>query len=178
MFVNLVAFNVSWISVVVDPVLSIFTRIRTIDLVFMLTAIAFNLLIAGIFIASKRELPSLRKVLGVVWMLLAIPFAIVFINYVVEGRELWILICFGLVFFFIFLELFLDFILKIEFREKPITHIPYIIMEYIALFSLVAIATSIDQAWGYIVGVAFWILMGSLIYLYWDSIKKLWKKGR
>jgi hypothetical protein len=108
MFVNLVAFNVSWISVVVDPVLSIFTRIRTIDLVFMLTAIAFNLLIAGIFIASKRELPSLRKVLGVVWMLLAIPFAIVFINYVVEGRELWILICFGLVFFFIFLELFLD----------------------------------------------------------------------
>jgi len=62
--------------------------------------------------------------------------------------------------------------LKIEFREKWITHVPYILMEYIALFSLIGITTDIDHTWGYYVGIYFWMLMASLVYLYWDIIKR------
>ena len=154
-----------------EHALSIFTRINAYDLVFVLTAIAFNLLIAGIFIAQKKERPKLVKTFGIVWLLLAIPLAIVFINYLIVGRDLWIMICFGFIFLYIFLELLLDYILRIEFRQKPITHVPYIILEYIALFGLIGISTAIDKTWGYIVGISFWILMASLVYLYWDKIK-------
>ena len=146
---------------------ALFTRISIYDLVFVLTAIAFNLLIAGIFVAQKKGRPELVKTFGIAWLLLAIPLAIVFVQYLVKGRDLWIMICFGSVFLYMFLELLLDYILRIEFRQKPITHVPYIIMEYIALFSLIGISTAIDRTWGYIVGISFWILMGSLVYLYW-----------
>jgi hypothetical protein len=141
------------------------------DLVFVFAAIAFNLLIAGIFIARKRKHPKLVKVFGTLWLLLVIPLAVVFVNYLIVGRDLWIMICFGLIFLYIFIEWLLDYILKIEFRQKAITHVPYIIMEYIALFSLIGISTAIDQTWGYVVGISFWILMASLVYLYWDKIK-------
>jgi hypothetical protein len=140
------------------------------DLVFIFTAIAFNLLIACIFFAQKRKHPQLVKVFGVLWLLLVIPLAVVFINYLVVGQELWIMICFGLIFLYIFIEWLLDYILKIEFRQKAITHVPYIILEYVALFSLIGISSAINKTWGYIVGISFWILMASLVYLYWEKI--------
>lgn len=177
MFAMQIAPKIHLVDKPLEYVLTIFTRIHPYDLVFVLTAIAFNLLIAGIFIAQKKERPKLSKRLGVVWLLLAVPFAIVFVHYIIEGRDLWIMICFGFVFFYMIVELLLDFVLNIEFREKPITHVPYIIMEYIALFSLIAISTDIDQTWGYIVGISFWILMASLVYLYWDKIKRRKKEA-
>ena len=163
------------IALVHEPLtylLSIFTGMSAYDLIFVITAIAFNLIIAGIFIASKMEFPKVRQTLGVVWMLLTFPLAIVFINYLIEGRDLGILIRFGLVFLYNLIEFLLDYVLKFDFRTKWITHAPYIILEYIALFSLIGIATNINRIWGWIVGVAFWILMGSLIYLYWDKITR------
>ena len=69
-------------------------------------------------------------------------------------------------------ELLLDYVFKVDFRSKPITHVPYIILEYVALFSLIRIAFEIDRAWGTVVAICFWILMGSLVYLYWDKIFK------
>ena len=171
MFANQITCNMSLIDQPFERALSILTEISIHDLVFVLTAITFNLLIAGIFIAQKRERLKLVKTFGIIWLLLAIPLAIVFINYLIVGRDLWIMICFGFIFFYILLELLLDYILKIDFRQKPITHVPYIIIEYVALFSLIGISTAIDQTLGYIVGVSFWILMASLIYLYWDKIK-------
>ena len=69
-------------------------------------------------------------------------------------------------------EFLLDYVLKFDFRSKPSTHVPYIILEYVALFSLIVIAFDNDRIWGIIVTICFWILMGSLVYLYWDKIFK------
>ena len=81
------------------------------------------------------------------------------------------MIRFGLVFLYILVEFLLDYILKFDFRRKWSTHAPYIIMEYIALFSLIGIAFDIDRIWGYLVSISFWILMASLIYVYRDQVK-------
>ena len=152
------------------PALS--ATIRVIDLLFMLTAIAFNLLIAGIFIASKYNKAKLRQILGITWMLLAIPLFVVFVSYVLEGMKIDILVSFCLVFLYMLAELLLDYVFHVEFREKPITHIPYIVLEYAALFSLIHIASAINATWGWIVGVAFWMLIGCLIFLYWEQITR------
>ena len=151
---------------------SIFTRVSAYDLVFVLTAVVFNLLIAGIFIARKKEHPELVKILGILWLSLAIPLVIVFISYLIVGRDPWIMIYYGFILLYILVELLFDYILKIEFRSKPILHVPYIILEYIALFGLIGISFAIDPTWGYVVSICFWILLGSLIYLYWDKITK------
>ena len=150
----------------IGTVFSIFTRIGPYDLVFVFSAIAFNLLIAGLFIAWKKERPKLVRRLGFLWLSLAIPLAVVLVHYLIVGRDLWIMIRFGFVFLFMFVELLLDHILKIEFRQKKVTHIPYIVLEYVALFGLIGISFAIDRTWGFLVSISFWMLMASLIYLY------------
>ena len=62
--------------------------------------------------------------------------------------------------------------MKIDYRQKWIIHALYIILEYIALFSLIGIALNIDRTWGWLVSISFWLLLASLIYLYWDNIMK------
>jgi hypothetical protein len=149
-----------------------FTGISAYDLVFVLTAIAFNLLIAGIFVAQKNGWSRSVKVIGVLWLLLTIPFAVVFVHYWAEGKKPGIMVSFGLVFLYILVEFLLDFVLKFDFRQKWITHSPYIVLEYVALYSLIHISFEIDRTWGYLVSICFWILLASLIYVYWDQIKR------
>ena len=149
-----------------------FTGLNNFDLMFMLSAIAFNLLIAAIFIAQKFGKEILVRTFGILWLWLLVPLAMVFVSYWRDGREKWILVSFGLVFLYMLVELLLDYVFKVDFRSKPITHVPYIILEYIALFCLIVIAFDIDQVWGWVISICFWILMGSLVYLYREKIFK------
>jgi hypothetical protein len=142
------------------------------DLVFVLCAVTFNLLIIGVFITTKQARPELRKVLGETFVALGIPLTLVFINYLLAGRALQTVIPLAFILVYIAIEFLLDYILKIDFRQKPITHVPYIVLEYIALFSLISITFSIDRTWGWIVSVSFWAVIASLIYLYWGKEKQ------
>jgi len=146
------------------------------DSLFIFSAITFNLLIAAIFIAQKFSKEQLVKTFGILWLWLLIPLALAFVSYLRDGRETRIFISFGFIFLYMLVELLLDYVFKIDFRSKPVIHVPYIILEYIALFSLIGIAFEIDRTWGILVTVCFWILMGSLVFLYWDKIFK--KKSR
>jgi hypothetical protein len=150
--------------------LTMFNRLPPYDLVFVLTAIAFNLLIVCIFISQKHGGAKLVKVFGVLWLLLSIPFAVVFVNYLTVGKRAAIMVSFCLVFLYILVEFLLDYVLKIDFRQKWITHTPYIVLEYIALFSLIGIAFDIDRISGYLVSISVWMLMASLVYVYWEKI--------
>ena len=114
------------------------------DVVFVLAAIAFSLLIAGIFIAQKRKCLKLRTTFGILWLLVAIPLVGIFIHFLTVGRDMKTLVSFGFVFLYMFVELLLDYILRIEFRENLVLHVPYIILEYAALFSLIGISFSTD----------------------------------
>ena len=142
------------------------------DSLFIISAIAFNLFIAAIFITQKLGREKIVKTLGILWLWLLIPLALAFVSYLREGRKTWIFISFGFIFMYMLVELLLDYVFKIDFRSKPVIHVPYIILEYIALFGLIGIAFEIGYAWGVVVTVCFWILMGSLIFLYWEKIFK------
>ena len=136
------------------------------DLLFVITAVAFNLLIAALFVASKKMHLKAVRAFGIAWLALVIPLVVVFINYLLAGKDTVILLTFGGVFLYMLMEWLLDYVVKIDFRAKWSWHIPYIILEYVALFSLIGIAFSIDRVAGIVVSISFWILMGSLIYLY------------
>jgi len=142
------------------------------DLIFVLCAVAFNLLIVGIFITTKRARPKLRQMFGLAFVSLGIPLAVVFADYLFNSRDLGTMVAFGFVLLYIAIEFLLDYILKIDFRHKPLAHVPYIVLEYIALFSLIRIAFSIDRTWGWIVSISFWAVIASLVYLYWEKEKQ------
>ncbi len=139
----------------------------------MVAAVLFNLLIAGIFIADKNQNLGWIRRFGIAWLFLVFPLAIVFVHYLLAGRELWVMFCFPGIFLYMAVEFLLDYILKSKFRDKLALHVPYILLEYVALFALIRVAFSVNTTWGYIVSVSFWILMASLVYLYAGRKKKI-----
>ncbi|NJC97161.1 MAG: hypothetical protein C3F07_02650 [Anaerolineales bacterium] len=145
------------------------------DLVFLVSALAFNLLLAILFVAQKNEWTRAVRGIGIMWLLLAIPLAFVFARYLAEGMGLPILVSLALVLLYMLVEFLLDFVFKVEFRQNWKTHVPYIVLEYIALFSLIRLAFNIHPTYGYAVSITFWILLAALIYLFWDKIR-MWKR--
>ena len=69
-----------------------FTDLATFDLLFVLSAVAFNLLIATIFVAQKLGQDKLVKTFGILWLLLIIPLALVFVSYWQAGKEAQVLL--------------------------------------------------------------------------------------
>jgi hypothetical protein len=149
-----------------------FLSIDPYDLVFVLSAVVFNLLIAAIFIATKGKRLDVVRKLGTAWMLLGIPLLIVFIRYLIIGRPLWVMLYFVFILFYMLVELLLDYVFKVDFRSRWITHIPYILLEYVALFGLIGISFELHYTWGYVVSISFWILLACLVYLYAGGRKK------
>ena len=149
-----------------NPTMSVF------DLTFVLCAVIFNLLIIGIYISSRHELVGLRSTLGKIVIALGIPLSVVFIEYAVTGRPARILLYTAFILIYLVVEIVLDFVLKIEFRKKPVLHIPYIVLFYAASFGLVGVSFSINETWGYIVATTFWGVLGSLVYFLLGGMKK------
>lgn len=137
---------------------------------FFISGVVFFISISGVFISVAREKKRLLRGFGVTTILLLIPLIIVFIDYLVIGQELMRYIYIIIIFAYLIVELLLDFILRIEFREKTPTHVPYIILEYAACFAFIFNTIEINVVLGWIVSICFWAMLASLIY--YIAIKK------
>jgi hypothetical protein len=134
------------------------------DLVLVSAAVLFHLSIVGVYIAQKKGHDKLVRQFGSVTVLLGIPLLAVCGHYITSGEPSWKLISFGFIFLYLLVEFLLDFVFKIEFRKKPIPHTLYILLFYLAIIGFIRMSFAVNAYWGYAVSVAFWILLGALIY--------------
>ena len=141
------------------------------DLIFLVTAIAFLLLLAVLLAAQKNHRVKTAWVTGVLWLLLAAPLALVFSRYLAEGRGLWALLPLGLVLLYMLVKTLADLLIRIDFRRNRIALLAYLTLKCLALFSLIWIAFGIHPSWGTPVLIAFGILAASLIFLYRNEIR-------
>ena len=139
---------------------------RVLDVLFVGSAVLFNLLVSGIFLSMKFGNMILIQVFGTLVLLLAIPFTVTLVGYVREKVDRRVIVSHGVILFYLFLEVLLDYILLVPFRDILVLHVLYIIVEYAALFSMIGVAFILNRKMGWVVSVAFWILLASLIYLY------------
>ncbi|HUV16347.1 MAG TPA: hypothetical protein VMW28_07285 [Pelolinea sp.] len=142
------------------------------DYMFTISAVAFNLLIAGIFLSQRHGKIRLIRTFGSIVIGLALPFAVVLISYFQSNKGWRVYVGVGFALFYILVEFLLDYVFKVDFRSKWITHIPYILLEYAAFFGLISAAFAVSQTSGWIVSVTFWIAMACLVYLYSGAWKK------
>jgi hypothetical protein len=105
-------------------------------------------------------------VCSVIVLSLIFPFAFTLLGYVREKAEKKITIPHLVILFYLFLELLLDYILVIPFREILAIHVPYIIVFYAADFSMIGVSFNRNRKMGFVVTFTFWILMGCLVYMY------------
>jgi hypothetical protein len=136
------------------------------DILFVGSSIIFNLAVSGVYIASKIGFPVFLKIFGVTVVLLIIPFTITLVGYIKIKAKKKIIISHIIILCYLFLEVMLDYVLKIPFREILALHVPYIIVFYAATFSMIGVARTISRKTGLLVLSTFLVLIGCLIYMY------------
>jgi hypothetical protein len=135
------------------------------DIIFVGSSVVFNLAVSGVYIAVKIDNMALLKVFGLIVILLIIPFTITLLGYIKTKakdkifRNI-IVLC------YLLLEVMLDYVLKIPFREILPLHIFYILVLYAAVFSMIGVARRVSHKAGLLVITAFLILMGCLIFMF------------
>jgi len=137
---------------------------KLMDVIFICSSFIFSISVSVLYIAIKLGNMILGQVCGAIVLSLIIPFTITLLGYMKEKTERRTIISHVLILFYLFLELLLDYILKIPFREILVIHVPYIIVFYAAMFSMIGVSFGINRKMGFVVTIAFLILIGCLIY--------------
>ena len=134
--------------------------------VFIASAFIFNLLVSAVYISTKYGNMELVKNLGYPFASLIIPFGYTLYVFMKNEDERRVIISNALIIAYLFLELLLDKILVISFREILWLHILYVLVFYAAEFSIVGVSFNLNRKMGFVVLFTFMILLGCLIYLY------------
>lgn len=134
------------------------------DWLFIISSMIFFSSVIGVFILTANNKTDKVKVFGVILFVLMLPIGAILINYIVIGKPLKLIIYVILILFYLLVEFLLDQVFKIDFRSKPSTHVPYIIIEWAACYSLLFGSLAIDLTWGWVVSFFFWAFVIALIY--------------
>ena len=137
---------------------------KLIDLVFFCASIILNVSVSLVYVVTKLGDLALTQVFGGVAVSMIVPFVVTLIEFLKAKESKKIIVSNAIVLFYLVLELLLDYILQIPFREILAIHVPYIVVFYAALFSMMAVSYEKNKKMGYVVIATFCILMVCLIY--------------
>jgi hypothetical protein len=137
---------------------------KLLDIVFICSSVVFNISVSALYVAAKLGDVVLVQVCGGIVISLIVPFSITLLGYVREKAKRRTIISHVFILFYLFLELFLDYVLRVPFREILAIHVPYIIVFYAALFSMIGVSFEKDRKMGAVVMVTLLILMVCLTY--------------
>ena len=115
-------------------------------------------------------------IFGVILAILMVPIVIILIDFIIVGKGIIFIVYLILIFAYLLAEFLLDSVFKIDFRSKPIQHIPYIVLEWAACFSFLFGVIRLDTMIGWIIAIFFYAFVGALIYyliLQWKNKKKI-----
>ncbi len=140
--------------------------VKTLDIIFICSSIIFNISISLLYIAAKFDNTKVLQVLGVIVLFLIIPYTLILIGYLKQKEEKKITISLAVILIYLLLELLLDHVLMVPFRDIPVLHIPYIIVFYAAEFSIIGVSFDKNKKLGFVVLTTFFLLLGCLIYLF------------
>jgi hypothetical protein len=137
---------------------------KLIDSIFICSSVIFNISVSGVYVATKLGDMALTQVFGGIVISMIIPFTVTLLGYIRAKETKRTIISNGIILFYLLLELLLDYVLMIPFREMLAIHVPYIVVFYAALFSMIGVSFEKNKKMGYTVIVTFCILIGCLIF--------------
>jgi hypothetical protein len=118
---------------------------KLIDIIFICSSVVFNISVSALYIAFKFDDLMLVEVFGGIALSLIVPFTITLLGYL--------------------LELLLDYVLRIHIKEILAINIPFVMVFFAALFSMIYVSYERNKKLGNVVVITNWILLGCLTYL-------------
>jgi len=122
---------------------------RTVDVIVFGLANLVNLLIAGLFLARVRGMTQVEYILGLVVVAVAIPVGLAALFNLHEHREWWTIALLIPLVLFCILELVLDYVLKLDFRNTALLW-PYLALFYLAVLALIGYSFSLGKSYGFV----------------------------
>lgn len=138
---------------------------RTVDLVVFLSANLFNLFIICIMLSRPFGLESLEMVVGILNLLFVIPLTVAVILNFASGRDWWSFVLPLVMIAFLILELMLDYVLKIPFRETILLW-PYLALFYLSAWMMIGYTFLVDNTYGFITLITYFLSLAATAYSY------------
>jgi hypothetical protein len=123
--------------------------LESLDLIVCIVANLVNLLMIGIFLSRAKGLKSVEFWSGLGLEILAVPLVVAVILNVLEGRELWFSSLLMPLITFLIVELWLDYLLKLDFRHSRLLG-PYLGLYYLGLMGMIGYAFLASKVWGFV----------------------------
>ena len=140
-----------------------FLPFETIDLVVVVVANLFNLLMTSIFFTRPKGWKRFERVVGLVVVALALPLGAAAILNLLGNREWWFVVLPLPLILHCVVELFLDYILKLDFRKTRLLG-PYLLLFYLGQMGLIGYAFVVAPAYGFITLVTYFLCLGATRY--------------
>jgi hypothetical protein len=135
----------------------------TIDLVVVVAANLFNLLMTAIFLTRPKGWRRFERVVGLIMVALALPLgAAVVLNLLID-REWWFVALPLPLILHSIVELLLDYILKLDFRKTRLLG-PYLALFYLGQIGLIGYAFAVEPAYGFVTLATYFLCLGATRY--------------
>ena len=138
---------------------------KLIDIIFICSSVVFNISVSALYIAFKFGDSMLVEVFGGIALSLIVPFTITLLGYLREKAKKRTMIFNGIILIYLLLELLLDYVLRIHIKEILAINIPFVMVFFAALFSMIYVSYERNKKLGNVVVITNWILLGCLTYL-------------
>jgi hypothetical protein len=122
---------------------------RMVDTGLFVIANLVNILLIGIFLSRPWGLKRLERILGLISIALALPVGLAVVMNALGGREWWTVVLPSLLVAFLIVELILDYILRLPFRNNRLLW-PYLLLYYLSLMGMIGYAFLVSEAYGFI----------------------------
>jgi hypothetical protein len=140
--------------------------LNTRDIIFIASSLLFNALISAVYVLSKLNQMTLVRLIGVPIITLIIPFSYTLNTFLKSKGEKMVIASNSLIIIYLLLELLLDYVLLIPFRENLVMHVSYILVFYAAEFSIIGVSFRLNRKIGFVVLASFFVLLGCLVFSY------------
>lgn len=135
----------------------------TIDLVVVVAANLFNLLMTAIFLIRPKGWKRFERVAGLVMVALALPLGAAVILNLLGKREWWFVVLPLPLILHCFVELLLDYILKLDFRKTRLLG-PYLALFYLGQMGLIGYAFVVEPTYGFVTLATYFLCLGATRY--------------
>lgn len=137
---------------------------RSVDRVVFSIANLLNIIMVVIFLSRVKGLPRLDLV-GLVWVVFIILLTIVVVLNIKGKREWWAIVLPLLLIVFLILEVVLDYVLKLDFRNTRLLW-PYLLMYYLSIMGMIGYSFRIGKSYGFVTLATYFLSQIAALYSY------------
>jgi hypothetical protein len=134
------------------------------NLVGAIVANLINVLVITVFIVRLSHRPKIEYWLGIALISTLIPLIYLFITAFGFKRPFLYFIQIGLMIAYLVVELLLDYILKVDFRQNQGIVIPYVVLLFAGTGGMIGVASHAGKVWTVITVISF-LIMGILAFV-------------